>query len=126
MIRFAAQQDYDSFYQQEIGLRKLRGTPPFSDLTVITVSGPDEACVLRTCMKLRGGLEQGLAGESGQILGPAPAVVAKVNNRYRYHLTLTGKSTPEQRRLVAHMLRAVHQDKECKGVSAFADINPMD
>jgi len=126
VIRFAARQDYDSFYQQEIGLRKLRGTPPFSDLTVITVSGPDETCVLRTCMKLRGGLKQGLPGEFCQILGPAPAVIAKVNNRYRYHLTLTGKSTPEQRRLVAHLLRAVHQDKECKGVSAFADINPMD
>ena len=126
VIRFAARQDYDSFYQQEIGLRKLRGTPPFSDLTVITVSGPDEACVLRTCMKLRGALAQGLAGESCQVLGPAPAVITKVNNRYRYHLTLAGTSTPEQRRLVAHLLRAVHQDKECKNVSAFADVNPMD
>lgn len=126
VIRFAALQDYDSFYQQEISLRQLRGNPPFSDLTMITVSGLDEACVLRTCMKLRGGLEQGLANGACQILGPAPAVITRVNNRYRYHLTLTGKSTPEQRRLVAHMLRAVHQDKECKGVSAFADINPMD
>lgn len=126
VIRFAAKQDYDSFYQQEIGLRRLRGTPPFSDMTVITVSGPDEGCVLRTCMKLRGGLEQGLAKDTAQILGPAPAIITKVNNRYRYHLTLTGVSTPEQRRLVAHLLRAVHMDKECKGVSAFADINPMD
>ncbi len=126
VIRFAAGQDYDSFYQQEIEMRKLRGTPPFADLTLITVSGLDEACVLRTCMKLRGGLEKGLAEGSYQILGPAPAVITKVNNRYRYHLTLTGRSTPEQRRLVAQMLRAVHQDKECKGVSAFADINPMD
>ena len=82
--------------------------------------------MLRTCMKLRGGLEQGLAADKGQILGPAPAIITKVNNRYRYHLTLTGTSTPEQRRLVAHLLRAVHLDKECKGVSAFADINPMD
>ncbi len=126
VIRFAACQDYDSFYRQEIGLRRLRGNPPFSDLTVITVSGPDEACVLRTCMKLRGGLERGLTDGTCQILGPAPAVITKVNNRYRYHLTLSGQSMPDQRRLVAHLLRAVHQDKECKGVSAYADINPMD
>lgn len=126
VIRFAACQDYDNFYRQEIGLRRLRGNPPFSDLAVITVSGSDEACVLRTCMKLRGGLERGLTDGTCQILGPAPAVITKVNNRYRYHLTLSGQSTPEQRRLVAHLLRAVHQDKECKGVSAYADINPMD
>lgn len=125
VITFAAQQDYDSFYRQEIALRQLRGMPPFSDVTVITVSGPDEASVLRTCTKLRGGLEHGAVGQM-QILGPAPAIITKVNNRYRYHITINGTSTPEQRRLIAHLLRAVHQDKESKGVSAYADINPMD
>ena len=128
VIRFAARQDYDRFYEQEIRLRRLRGFPPFQDLTVLTVSGPDEAGVLRACMKLRGGLDSGLRAldEPAQVLGPAPAVIAKVNNRYRYRLTLSGASTPGARRLVAHLLRAVHQDKECKGVSAYADINPMD
>lgn len=128
IIRFASRQDYDSFYEQEIALRQLRGFPPFRDITVLTVSGPDEAGVLRTCMKLRGGLERGLRelGEDTQVLGPAPAVITKVNNRYRYRLTLAGFSTPGQRHLVSHLLRAVHQDKECKGVSAFADINPFD
>ena len=128
VIRFASLQDYDSFYEQEITLRQMRGFPPFRDITMLTVSGPDEAGVLRACMKLRGGLEQGLRelGEETQVLGPAPAVIAKVNNRYRYRLTLAGHSTPGQRHLVSHLLRAVHQDKECKGVSAFADINPFD
>lgn len=128
VIRFAAEQDYDSFYEQEILLRQLRGLPPFGDLTVLTVSGPDESGVLRACMKLRGGLERGLRelGEDTRVLGPAPAAVAKINNRYRYRLTLAGRSTPGQRHLVSHLLRAVHADKECKGVSAFADMNPFD
>ncbi|MBE6973065.1 MAG: primosomal protein N' [Ruminococcaceae bacterium] len=128
VIRFAAKQDYDSFYEQEISLRKLRGFPPFQDITVLTVSGPDEGVVLRVCAKLRMGLEQGLEklGEKTRVLGPAPAVITKVNNRYRYRLTLAGTSTPGQRHLISHLLRAVHQDKECRGVSAFADINPFD
>ena len=128
VVRFAAQQDYDSFYEQEILLRKLRGFPPYGDITVLTVSGPDEGGVLRVCMKLRSGLEQGLEqlGERTRVLGPAPAVITKVNNRYRYRLVLSGPSTPGQRHLVSHLLRAVHQDKENRGVSAFADINPFD
>jgi len=128
VIRFAGRQDYDSFYEQEILLRQLRGFPPFGDVTVLTVSGPDEAGVLRACTKLRVGLERGLKelGEDTRVLGPAPAVITKVNNRYRYRLTLSGPSTPGQRHLVSHLLRAVHQDKENKGVSAFADINPFD
>ncbi len=128
VIRFAARQDYDSFYEQEIQLRKLRGFPPYGDITVLTVSGPDEGGVLRACMKLRSGLERGLEqlGEQTRVLGPAPAVITKVNNRYRYRLVLSGPSTPGQRHLVSHLLRAVHQDKENKGISAFADINPFD
>ena len=79
-------------------------------------------------MKLRSGLERGLEqlGEQTRVLGPAPAVITKVNNRYRYRLVLSGPSTPGQRHLVSHLLRAVHQDKENRGVSAFADINPFD
>ena len=65
-------------------------------------------------------------GEETRVLGPAPAAITKVNNRYRYRLTLSGVSTPGQRHLVSHLLRAVHQDKETKGVTAFADINPFD
>lgn len=128
VIRFASQQDYDSFYEQEIPLRRLRGFPPFQDITVLTVSGPDEAAVLRACMKLRAALESGVRdlGENAHVLGPAPAVITKVNNRYRYRLTVAGQSTPGQRHLISHLLRAVYQDKECKGVSAFADINPFD
>ena len=128
VITFAARQDYDRFYEQEIALRKLRGHPPFQDVTVLTVSGLNEAEVLRTCTKLRGGLEQGLRklADPVQILGPAPAVITKVNNRYRYRLTLAGKSTPQLRHLVSHMLVAVHQDKQCKGVSVYADTNPLD
>lgn len=128
VITFAAQQDYDRFYEQEIDLRKLRNHPPFQDVTVLTVSGLNEAEVLRTCTKLRGGLEQGIRNlpDTVQILGPAPAVITKVNNRYRYRLTLVGKSTPQLRHLVSHMLVAVHHDKQSKGVSVYADTNPLD
>ena len=128
VIRFSAQQDYDSFFAQEIALRGARGYSPYQDMTVITVSGPIETGVMRICDKLRSGLSEGFRrhGIGGQqVLGPAPAVITRVNNRYRYHLTLLGKSTPQVRRMVAHLLQAVQQDRENKGVSAFADINPM-
>ena len=60
VIRFAAGQDYDSFYEQEIQLRRLRDEPPFRDILVLTASGPDEAGVLRVCTRLRQFLEREL------------------------------------------------------------------
>lgn len=125
VIRFAARQDYDHFYQTEIALRRLRGHPPFTDVVVITASGADEGAVLRCCVRLRQALEGQLPG-TGQwlILGPAPAAIARVNNRYRYRLSLTGRNSKQARLMLAHLLRAAHQDKENRGVSVYADLDP--
>ena len=59
-----------------------------------------------------------------RLLGPAPAAVAKVNNRYRYRLTLTGRTDRAFRTLLAHLLRAASKDRENKGISVYADADP--
>ena len=127
MIRFSARQDYDRFYEAEIQMRRLRGYPPFRELFVITTSGVNEGAVLRTGVRLRQELEEGLRSlgdEPWQLLGPAPAAVAKVNNRYRYRLTLTAQNTHPLRAMLAQLLRRAQQEKENRGVSVFADVNP--
>ena len=131
VITTAAAQDYDTFYQQEITMRRVRGCPPFRDLFVLTASGTEESRVLRMCVRLRRTLESWFAdpayqGLDVQLLGPAPASVAKVNNRYRYRLTISGHNSKTLRTLVAALLCAAHNDKEMRGVSVFADVNPMD
>ena len=85
-------------------------------------------CAVTETELLRQALEAALAGlgtgTAWQLLGPAPASVAKVNNRYRYRLTLTGTVDRRCRALAAQMIRAAHQDKENRGVSVYADWNP--
>ncbi len=126
VIRCAALQDYDGFYEREIELRRLRNDPPFARHVVITASGLEEGAVLRCCSRLRRCLEQDLPKIPGQwqLLGPVPAAVAKVNNRYRYRLTLTGQPGKEFRALLAYLLQAAHRDKENRGVSVYADADP--
>lgn len=131
VIICAARQDYDTFYEQEINLRRMRGCPPFCDLFVLTASGRMESAVLKTCMRLRRSLEEWLSRPpldqlNAQLLGPAPASVAKVNERYRYRLTLACRNTREVRAMVAYLLRCAQTDKENKGVSVSADVNPLD
>ena len=131
VIRCAARQDYDTFYEQEIALRELRQCPPFRDLFVLTASGTLESAVLRACMRLRRTLEGWLSqppfqAQGIQLLGPAPASIAKLNDRYRYRLTLAARNTKEIRAMVAHLVRCAQTDKENKGVSVSADVNPLD
>lgn len=126
VIRRAALQDYDGFYEREIELRRLRGDPPFGQHVVITASGLEEGAVLRCCTRLRQALGRDLPmlPSPWQLLGPAPANPAKVNNRFRYRITLTGQPDKAFRAMLAGLLRAAHKDKENKGVSVYADVDP--
>ena len=131
VIRCAARQDYDRFYEQEIELRRLRDYPPFRHIYQITVTGMKEEQVLSCCVRIREAMRTLLErseyrGEDCRLLGPAPAPVAKVNNRYRYRVTLIGPDDKKVRELVAHLVRAAQNDKGNRGVSVFADLDPQD
>ncbi|MCD7735235.1 MAG: primosomal protein N' [Clostridiales bacterium] len=131
VINAAARQDYDSFYAEEIHLRTVRQLPPLRDLIVLTVTGPEEGAVLRSSMRLRDGLMawQGSAlmeGSPFSVLGPAPASVVRVNGRYRYRLTVTGRNNRSMRQMISQLLRAASEDKQNRGLAVFADVNPMD
>lgn len=131
VLQLAAVQDYDGFYSQEIDLRALRDYPPYCEHYRISLSGENEGDVLRTGVRLRdGAVEWGkspqLAGAGVKILGPSAANVLKVNNRYRYHLNVYGKSCPALRYMLSELLRIGLQDKQNHGVSIFVDWNPLD
>jgi primosomal protein N' (replication factor Y) len=131
VITLAAKQDYDTFYEGERDLRRLLGFPPFLDLFRLTLSSTDEKQVLRACSLLRQTLapwarQRGERGLDTQVLGPAPAGVLKVNNRYRYCLLIKGRSDKETRATLAQAMRAVQQDNMNKGLAIYMDVNPMD
>ncbi len=131
VIRLAAQQDYDGFYNLEIQLRQVQGAPPFGDIATVTVTGQEEAAVLRGAAKLRDSLNACLRQEPYNkehctVLGPAPCVVPKINYNFRYQLTLRCTMTRNLRLLLAHLLRQFSQDKLNRGVNAFVDVNGYD
>lgn len=131
VITLAAQQDYDVFYRQECEMRKLFRYPPFGDLFRILVSGPEEAVILQICMNLRIGLErfaeeQTIGERAFDVLGPAPAGILKINNRYRYQMILKAMNSKEIRAGIAQLLRAAQSDPMTRGVSITADVNLLD
>ena len=131
IIELAARQDYDGFYQGEREMRRLLRFPPFTDLFRVTVSGLEETQALRACTLLRRSLEpwaqeRRRREEACDLLGPAPANVLKVNDRYRYRLLLKGRNDRETRSVLAQLFRTAQKDKVNKGLSILIDVNPMD
>ena len=128
VLELAAKQDYDGFYDMEIGLRRIQNCPPFGDIATITFVGQEEARVLRGAAKFRDSLSACLkmpeyAQENSAVLGPAPCAVPKINYNFRYRLTLKCRMDRPMRQLLAHMLQQFARDSANRGVSAFADIN---
>lgn len=127
VIRFASAQDYEGFYRSEIELRRVLHCPPFTQLIALTVTGVDEAQVLRCCTALRRLLEHALAGKPGtDLLGPAPYPIVKVVNRYRYKLTLRCRPDRELRAAVSRALICCNTDREFRGVAVYADQDPLE
>lgn len=128
LLRLAASQDYDGFYEMEIRMRWVQKAPPFGDQLMITFRGQEEAAVLRGAVKFRESLRACLVqppytGEQAEILGPAPCPVPKINYQYRYRLTVNCRMTKQLRLLVAWLLGEFGKDKTTRGVAAFADVN---
>ena len=131
VIRLAAEQDYEGFYNLEIRLRQVQNAPPFGDVATVTFSGRDELAVLRGAAKFRDSLnacllQDAYREENCTLLGPAPCVVPKINYNFRYQLTLRCALNRSLRLLLAHLLRQFSQDKMNRGVSAFVDVNGYD
>ena len=131
VIQCAARQDYDAFYESEIRMRRLRRYPPFADFFTVTVSGTEEGRVLRAAAAVRDTLRQlcrrpELAAGEPEVLGPAPAPVVKVNNRYRYRCTLVGRNDKATREMLAWLQKNFARDSVNRGLNLFVDHNAAD
>ena len=129
VIRCAAEQDFQRFYEEEIRMRRIRRYPPFADLFTITVSGTEEGVVLRAAVGVRETLrnlctDPQLSGS--EVLGPAPAPVLKVNNRYRYRILLVGKNEKALRDRISWLLKEFANDRAHRGLNIFVDCNTLE
>ena len=131
VIQCAARQDYAGFYEGEIRIRRLRRYPPFADLFTITVSGGEEGAVLRSAAAVRERLRElcaapAIASTGPEVLGPAPAPILKLNNRYRYRCLLVGRNDKATREAVSWLLKEFANDRVNRGLNIFVDCNTLD
>lgn len=127
VIRLAAIQDYNGFFRREVEMRRALGNPPVQDLISVTASGINESVILACCAAIKKELVAYSKEMSGmRVLGPAPAAVAKVNNRYRYRVTIICKNNKMVRELISHAIKEVSRKKDYRGVSVYGDGSPVD
>ena len=87
-IQTAARQDYESFYGQEMGFRRLLGYPPAVALLTVQMTCPREDVLEQAAQRTAAwveewNMEQKTGQKSFRLIGPVNAPVYKVNDIYR-------------------------------------------
>ena len=59
-----------------------------------------------------------------RVLGPSPALVSKINNKYRYRLTIRFKNTRRFREMLSRLLTDFGKNRQFSDITAYADIDP--
>lgn len=81
--------DYLDFFNKEMNIRRRLNYPPYYYVTYIRVSGKDDKICYKESLKIARILQKYL--DKTIILGPSPCNVFKINNTFRYGITLKYK-----------------------------------
>ena len=126
IIRLAARQDYDAFYQSEIRARSIQDAPPFADWVSITCVGKDERAILVALNRIKSRLMLDFA-ENQHILinDPSPLPVVRVNDQFRYRLLLSCRLDKYTRRVLSELLKDCSRDREMRGIYLGIETDPL-
>ena len=114
VLNLAAAQDYDAFFEQEIAYRKLGLYPPFCGLCVVGFAGLKESEVARASARFAALLGRQAAKQPDlplRVLGPTPGSIEKINDSYRYKLTVKCRNDRRFRDLIRETLTLYEQEK---------------
>ncbi len=128
IIMLASNQDYNAFYDDEIKIRKAMLYPPFVQMCMVGFVCENSATVSKATVLFMNMLTNKLNAEYSdipiRILGPSPASIPKVNNKYRYKIILKCRNDSRFREMLSAVMTEFSKLKECTGVTVYADMHP--
>ncbi|MBD3314317.1 MAG: primosomal protein N' [Chitinivibrionales bacterium] len=121
-IVLAQTHNYEAFFRDEIEARRLLNYPPFGRLVRLVVQGEAESLVKDHIDRIANYLCR-RADEGVALLGPAPAVLSRLNRAYRYSLLLKGTSARALQKVVHSMRMSI--PKPHKDIRVIIDVDPV-
>ncbi len=128
VIELSARQDYVTFYEEEVALRRARHLPPFADMAEVLLVGTDEERLCRAAQEASETLAAAFKSTAPdlpvEIYGPLEPQVYKVAEKYRLKLLIKCRLVQRVRRLFGDFLRGFGAARGDVAVSV--DLNPAD
>ena len=129
IISMSAQQDYEKFYNGEIAIRKAMLYPPYADICMIGFVSENQMKAVKASNDFLNmfinNARENYPDLPLRILGPSPASVLKVSNKYRYKLIIKCRNNSDFRKLLGDLLCDFDKISEFKDVTVYADMNTL-
>ncbi len=119
VIVLAKNQAYQKFYELEIDRRMLLNLPPISELFSFVISGKDEQKVIKAAIKTFSAINQ--LNLDLIPLGPTPAKILKINNNFRYIITIRLNNKEIKQKFISFVLK--YFAKEHKNVNIYINLD---
>jgi len=126
-ILAAQDHDYRSFYRQEIVNREMLSYPPFSHFARILLRGTSESSTMKSADELTSMLNafQEAHFPDLEVMGPAPAAIARIKNHYRWQILLKAVDPTHIRELVKMAFTRLPSQITKGDVALIVDMDPM-
>ena len=124
-IRAASEQDYARFMRRELELRRELMYPPFARMALVRIEGGEQGRVSEVASRAAAFLGRIARPDTMRVLGPAPAPIERIKQRYRWQVMLKSASLNEMRAALSAMRAAVAASAERADVRLAIDIDPV-
>jgi primosomal protein N' (replication factor Y) len=123
-IRAAASHDYEAFVRSELPVREALLYPPYGSIVRFVVRSLDDRAAADWTGHIADRLRAAAAGDAAiRILGPAPAPIERLRDRFRWHVQVHGPDGPALRDLVR---RATAGLKTPDTIAWIIDVDPVE
>lgn len=124
-IRAARDQDYARFMRRELELRRELMYPPFARMALVRIEGEDSAHVSSIAARAAAALARLAQPDAMRVLGPAPAPIERIKQRYRWQVVVKSEGLSAMRAALAAMRSEVAPVADREGVRLAIDIDPV-
>ena len=119
-IKYSKDNDYKSFYTEELGIRKKLNYPPFCYICLIRIVSKDYDKASKISYKIGDYLKGKIKDET--ILGPATSNIFKINSEYRFQIIIKYKNLNNINKYLYMLEERFFNDKDIK---LEIDFNPV-
>lgn len=123
----AKEQDYETFYKNEIEMREMFDYPPFSSIIRIILQSKNifraQRASMEISMRLKNLIDKLFLKERLIVLGPVPCVIEKLKGDFRFNIIVKNKLDEKGHFTILNFLKKVILPNDIKMI---VDVDPVD